>query len=112
VVHWATRRLAESGGTVRATALAREAGYSRKHLVELFNREVGLSPKALARIHRFRHALRQMQSSPSKPWAEIAALCGYYDQSHLIHDFRQFAGLSPAELARSAMPDGTSVVVR
>lgn len=112
LVHWAAGRLAESGGTIRADALAREAGCSRKHLNDLFRRQVGLPPKTLARIHRFRRALEQVQRGPERPWSELAYVCGYYDQSHLIHDFRQFAGMSPAELARRAMPDSGSVVLR
>lgn len=112
LVHWATQRLAESGGGVRTAVLARDAGCSRKHLVDLFSRQVGLPPKTLARVHRFRKALGVSRSSPSPSWSEIAVACGYYDQAHLIHDFQQFAGMPPAAFSRLAMPDSASIVVR
>jgi AraC-like DNA-binding protein len=112
LVHWATQRLAESAGGIRTAALARDAGCSRKHLVELFSREVGLPPKTLARVHRFRKALLVSRSSPSPAWSEIAVACGYYDQAHLTHDFQQFAGMPPAAFSRLAMPDSASIVVR
>jgi len=112
LVHWAQRRLAASGGTVRTEALSREAGYSRKHLHELFRRQVGLAPKALARVIRFQRAVRRMRQVPKGSWSELAAACGYADQSHLIRDFREFSGVSPAAFTRLATPDPASVVVR
>jgi len=112
LVHWATQRLADSGGGIRTAALAKDAGVSRKHLVTLFSREVGLPPKTLARVHRFRRALDASRSEPACSWSEIADACGYYDQAHLIHDFQQFAGMPPAALARLAMPDSASIVLR
>lgn len=58
--------------------------------------ETGLSPKRLARILRFRRAQR-LAHSPSS-WADIAVRCGYFDQAHLIRDFREFAGGPPTSV--------------
>jgi AraC-like DNA-binding protein len=112
LVDWATRRLAECGGQLRTAELARDAGVSRKHLAGLFREQVGLAPKTLARIHRFQRALGALGENRVVDWSELADRCGYYDQSHLIHDFRQFAGMSPADFARRAQPDAGSVVLR
>jgi AraC-like DNA-binding protein len=112
LVDWATRRLAECGGQLRTSELARDAGVSRKHLAGLFRDQVGLAPKTLARIHRFQRALGALDRNGAIDWSDLAARCGYYDQSHLIHDFRQFAGMSPADFARRAQPDAGSVVLR
>lgn len=112
LVHWTTTRLAACGGAARVDALARGAGCSRKHLADLFAREVGLAPKALARVLRFRRALDARRAAPGSAWSDIAASCGYFDQAHLIRDFREFAGMSPTELDAQAMPDPASVVVR
>lgn len=112
LVDWATRRLAECGGQLRTAELARDAGVSRKHLAGLFRDQVGLAPKTLARIHRFQRAIGAIGERRDIDWSELADRCGYYDQSHLIHDFRRFAGMSPSDFARRAQPDAGSVVLR
>jgi AraC-like DNA-binding protein len=74
---------------------------------------VGLSPKSLARVHRFRGALALLDKANGEvPWTELADACGFYDQSHLINEFRRFTGFSPVELARRDRPDSGSVVLR
>lgn len=112
LVHWATRRLAECGGRLRAAQLAQDAGISRKHLAGLFRDQVGLAPKTLARIHRFQRVIEALQADRRADWSDLADRCGYYDQSHLIHDFNAFAGMAPTEFARQAQPDSGSVVLR
>lgn len=111
MVRWATRRIADCAGQLAVEDLAREAGVSRKHLGDLFRRDVGLTPKALARVHRFKSALALLSGRAQVPWVALAAHCGYYDQSHLIRDFRAFTGYAPGEFVRHARPDGGSVVV-
>ena len=112
-VRWAVDRLAATGGRISIEELATQTGFTRKHLGNLFQQQVGLSPKSLARIHRFRGALALLDGSAGQvPWAELAEQCGFYDQSHLIHEFRRFTGFSPVELARRDRPDSGSVVLR
>ena len=110
---WAVDRIAASGGRVSIEDLAVQTGFTRKHLGNLFRQQVGLSPKSLARVHRFRGALDMLNRAEGEvPWAALAGQCGFYDQSHLIHEFRRFTGLSPVELARRDRPDSGSVVLR
>lgn len=111
-VRWAVERITASAGQVSVDELARQTGYTRKHLNALFQRQVGLGPKALARVHRFTGALTLLGRHHQVPWAELALHCGYYDQSHLVHDFRRFSGYAPAEFLRHDRPDSGSVVVR
>jgi len=112
-VRWAVDRIAATGGRMPIEDLATQTGFTRKHLGNLFQRQVGLSPKALARVHRFRGALALLNRGDGQvPWAELAEICGYYDQSHLINEFRRFTGFSPVELARRDRPDSGSVVLR
>ncbi|MEK8110058.1 helix-turn-helix domain-containing protein [Micromonospora sp. M12] len=96
---WAWRRLVASGGLGSVGALADELGWSRRHLASRFRQEVGLPPKMAARLLRFQQAYAALTdlAAVAGPggvgdWAAVAAGCGYYDQSHLIRDFHQFAG--------------------
>lgn len=112
LVGWALRRIEAHAGQVNVACLAGEAGVSRKHLAGLFRRQVGLGAKSLARVHRFRAAVAMLAGRDRVPWADLAAQCGYYDQSHLVRDFRAFSGMAPGEFVRHAMADGNSLVVR
>jgi methylphosphotriester-DNA--protein-cysteine methyltransferase len=79
----------------------------------LFRQQVGLTPKALARVHRYRGALALVDRADGQvPWTELANACGFYDQSHLINEFRRFTGFAPVELARRDRPDSGSIVLR
>ena len=95
-LHRIAEEILRDGGTRPIADLAFAAGVSRQHLTRVFREEIGVTPKLYARLARFRTAL----AWPGKDWAQTAADLGYFDQSHLIADFRQFAGLTPAALAR------------
>jgi AraC-like DNA-binding protein len=92
-----------SGGALRIEDLARSLGVSRQHLALQFRERVGLNAKTFAMVCRFRRAsaaLRGESAWPGIDWAGLAGECGYYDQSHLIHEFQQFAGETPDAFAR------------
>jgi AraC-like DNA-binding protein len=94
----AWRQLRATGGAVPVDALAAATGWSRRHLGAMFRRELGLPPKVLARLVRFERAHAQTDRASSVGWATIAVDAGYYDQAHLIRDFRAFAGATPARV--------------
>jgi AraC-like DNA-binding protein len=97
-VAWMWHQLALAGGTGSIAALAEEVGWSRRHLVARFRREVGVSPKTMARVLRFHRAVREMTTSGDRTsLAEVAATCGYYDQAHFNREFRQLAGCTPSQ---------------
>jgi AraC-like DNA-binding protein len=81
-------------------AIARGLGVSRQYLARQIHHSVGAPPKLVARVARFQKALKPLATG-SMSSAEIAADLGYYNQSHLIADFRDFAGISPAALTRA-----------
>lgn len=85
---------------VRVRDVVRQVGLSQRRFIQVFTAEVGLTPKLYARVQRFRRARASVGKAPAPDWARIAAACGYFDQSHLIHDFRAFAGLTPEEYVR------------
>jgi AraC-like DNA-binding protein len=83
-------------------ALARDLGISLRQLERRFRAGVGLSPKLFGSMRRFLRVFRAIEE-PGATWVETAVSCGYYDQAHLIRDFRRFTGQTPAVLlARDA----------
>ncbi|MCW0213750.1 MAG: helix-turn-helix domain-containing protein [Pseudonocardia sp.] len=104
-VGYAWDRLGETGGTLRIEELAREVGWSRRHLAGRFRDEIGLGPKSAARVIRFDRACTRLRGPRPPGLAELAADCGYVDQAHLARDFRELAGLT-ATAWRAERPDG------
>jgi AraC-like DNA-binding protein len=95
-VAWAWRRLTVTGGKLPVGRLAKEVGWSHRHLISRFRQQVGLPPKTAARLVRFDMVWRRLATHPLARWDQIADECGYADQAHLIRDFHQFTGVSPA----------------
>ena len=81
----------------RIAALAETVGWSRSRLVDRFRREIGVPPKTVARIARFRSAVDAMGAGETS-LARVAAESGYADQSHFNRDVRALTGWTPAEL--------------
>jgi AraC-like DNA-binding protein len=92
-----TARIVGSAGRLSLDTLAAEAGISSRQLRRRFVTEVGVGPKLLCRLLRFQQVFRAVDQNVAE-WAAIAFECGYYDQAHLINDFRQFAQQTPAVL--------------
>jgi len=109
IAAWALARIEGSGGLVDVRALARELGYSQKHLIAQFRDQVGLPPKLVARIARFDSVMRHLKSGGAGTWAQIAAEFGYYDQAHLNRDFRDFTGGTPTDARRSVAGIGAAI---
>ena len=94
-IAWAWKRLLRSGGCERIASVAMELGWSRKRIIARFREEVGLAPKSAARLIRFERAKATVEQADAPDWARIAVDCGYYDQSHMINDFRRVTGRTP-----------------
>ncbi len=86
-------------GPVPVEGLAHELGISRRQLERAFRRRTGMTPMQLGRVIRFQNVFRALPESGGD-WVSVALDCGYYDQSHLIRDFREFAGESPRAFLR------------
>jgi AraC-like DNA-binding protein len=98
-VDWAWERLVATGGAVPIAQLAGEVGWSHKHLIARFREQVGLRPKAAARLVRFERVLARLDERRRFDWGLVARETGYADQAHLIRDFHQFTGTTPTEFA-------------
>ena len=86
-------------GQLRVDDLAAEIGVSGRHLRRLFERAVGVSPKEFGRISRFLHAVQVLSARRPRSLTDVALDCGYFDQAHFNHEFRELAGMSPSDLS-------------
>src|SRR5579859_3473145 len=77
-----------------------------------FTAQVGLGPKRFARVQRLQRVVRDLDGCSAVDWAGVAARYGYADQSHLVAEFGQLAGVTPTEYLRSRIdgPNHLSVV--
>jgi AraC-like DNA-binding protein len=101
---WAWRRLCETAGGVGVQVLAREVGWSRRHLSERFRTEYGLAPKVAARVMRFEQAVGRLKRQPQTRLADLAADLGYSDQAHLTREWHSIAGCSPRQWMAEELP--------
>lgn len=86
-------------------AIARGIGWSRKHLADRVRDAVGVGPRSYRRLLRFDRLIGALD--PAAPdWAGLAAETGYCDQSHLIREFREFAGMTPGDYCARVLPGG------
>jgi len=96
-VDWAVAQIESRGGILGVGSLARELGYSHKHLISLFRDQVGIPPKLLARLVRFERVRRTAGADARIAWTELALGHGYCDQAHLAREVKQLTGLTPTE---------------
>jgi AraC-like DNA-binding protein len=88
------------GDEVRVESVAERLGVTARHLRRAFTESVGIGPKDFARTVRLQRAVRM--AATSKDWVRIASDAGYYDQAHLIADFRELVGLTPGAFVKRA----------
>jgi len=81
---------------VSIAAVAAEVGLSQKKFINIFSEHVGFRPKLYMRMARFQRVLSQIAQAHDVDWGDMVERGGYYDQSHFIHDFEAFSGLSPS----------------
>jgi AraC-like DNA-binding protein len=95
-VRHAWELITRNAGLVRVADIAAEVGWSRRHLAARFTAEYGLTPKEAARVVRFQRSKRLL-SRPDRPaLAEVAAVCGFYDQAHLAREWNELCGCPPS----------------
>lgn len=97
LVDEAVRQLADFQRARDVGNLAARLGVSSRQLERRFKARVGLSPKRFARIQRFQNVFQTI-GEDGAGWVDAAIACGYYDQAHLIRDFRDFSGEAPSVL--------------
>ncbi|QFY42553.1 AraC family transcriptional regulator [Candidatus Methylospira mobilis] len=96
LIQTACRELDRVNGNYPLAKLARTLGLTKRTFERRFQMHIGATPKKYARIVRLRNAI--LQRNKLSNWAEVAYAAGYYDQSHMIHDFHELYGLSPESI--------------
>jgi len=108
-IEWSWGQLHQSHGRVSIARIAEELGWSHRRLISRFREQLGLTPKAVARVIRFDRAVQLLTGSAPSSLASVAYDCGYFDQAHMNRDFRELAGTNPsALLARRSAAGGVA----
>jgi AraC-like DNA-binding protein len=101
-VIYMARELDICDGPGRVHRVTGKIGMSQRRVAQLFHEQVGVSPKTFHRVRRFQHTLARLRGVRQVNWADLAVECGYYDQAHLSHDFRQIADMTPSAYLAAA----------
>jgi AraC-like DNA-binding protein len=99
-VEYALSTIASQPTVLGFQHLSGQIGYSQKHFIDLFKKQVGVPPKQYLKIMRFQKAILEIGNNKSIQWSRIAAESGFYDQAHFIHDFKGFSGFTPNEYVK------------
>ena len=89
-------QLIKTNGNLSMDKLASQSCLSVRQLERQSLQRIGISPKYFSRVVRFSEAYKFKERNPQTSWIEIAYRFGYYDQMHLIRDFRHFTGINPS----------------
>ena len=103
VLH-ALDKIARQPQVARIGPLVRDIGLSDYRFGRLFRRQVGMGPKRYARLMRFRGVIDAVYRCASVDWSAVAADGGYGDQAHLVHEFRDFSGMTPTAFMAARGP--------
>lgn len=96
----AIRSIVKSGGSIDIATLGPAIGVTRQHLARSFARWVGVPPKTFARVVRLQRLLEALRSARDPHWSALATWAGYYDQSHLVAEFKELTGMTPSAWTR------------
>ena len=88
-------QISQQPGFVHVAQLAQQLNCSERTLNRRFTEQVGVSPKLYARMLRFLHIRQRLEEKPTCAWPDLVLAGGYYDQAHLIHEFKEFTGQPP-----------------
>lgn len=99
----ALRMLLHHNGSLPIEKTAAMSCLSMKQFERKCRERIGMNPKMYARILRFSKAYRLHEACPQLSWTQIAYDAGYYDQMHMIRDFKAFAGVNPSVIERQLL---------
>ncbi|MCF8260047.1 MAG: AraC family transcriptional regulator [Melioribacteraceae bacterium] len=94
-IRFALDQLTSDSCNLTIAEIRQKIGYSHKHFIHLFEKQVGLTPKYFSRIIKFQKVLVEIGNKKNLNWSNLALELGYYDQAHFINDFKKFSGINP-----------------
>lgn len=100
-IDYAIQEIIRQPDQINLANLNSKIGYSQKHFIAMFKRQVGITPKSFLKIMRFQKAVNQIESLSEVDWTSISNDCGFYDQAHFINDFKVFSAFTPEEYFKS-----------
>jgi AraC-like DNA-binding protein len=103
-VDYAVQQFSSALPGLSVSRVVGKVGFSQRRFIQLFNDEVGLTPKLFSRVSRFQRVIQTAHARDELNWVKMALDCGYYDQAHFIHDFQAFAGITPSAYLERKTP--------
>lgn len=100
----AAEAILDSHGRMTVAGAIQLSGLSERHFERRFIEHMGVPPKLFARIARLNYVVRLKRQRPSLTWAQISQDAGYFDQTHLVKDFKAMAGATPGAFLRGTAP--------
>lgn len=96
-VEYAIGEILARPNQISLASLSNKIGYSQKHFIGMFKRQVGIAPKSFLKILRFQKAITDIERAARVDWTAISYDSGFYDQAHFINDFKTFSGFTPEQ---------------
>lgn len=100
----AAEAMLDSQGRMKVAGAIQLSGLSERHFERRFIEHMGMPPKLFARVTRLNYVVRLKSQQPSLTWAQISQDAGYFDQTHLVKDFKAMAGATPGAFLRGTAP--------
>ncbi|WP_439127229.1 helix-turn-helix domain-containing protein [Peribacillus frigoritolerans] len=97
IIEYSLNKIYSSKGNVNMNQLAAETGYSTRYLRKQFDAHIGMPPKLFSQIVRFQNSLHMLLNKQAFTVWDVINENGYFDQSHLINEFKKFGYLTPTE---------------
>ena len=91
----------EQDSFLSVSTVLEKIGLSERRFSRIFSEQVGLTPKLFQRVRRFQRTMASLPSHGAVDWAGTATANGYYDQAHLINEFRSFSSVTPSDFFQS-----------
>ncbi|MEP7322334.1 MAG: helix-turn-helix transcriptional regulator [Saprospiraceae bacterium] len=111
-VLYVANKLFFSDAEISISELVRKAGYSHKHFISLFKKQVGTSPKNLQRIMRLQQVIQLVKNKPDVKWIDILYQFPFYDAPHFANDFKELAGMTPEKYLSVRTFDENHCIIR